>query len=213
MHRTTQQGIGAGSTSNRPAPTSSSSSSTTNTTQTQTQSQSNNDKRPSDKSSDSCIHNRAISKTNALTAGIVSGVGVAGLFNPWDRALYLSVVHERPFFALENWRKPYTGFCQVLVHRTLTSGIYFPLFDLLNQPCENVINNYTPLTTDYSPRLHNLAVSFLVGNCAGALSGVLLNPLTAIKYSAWDTQKSFFTTAKELYRSGGFRPFTNAIGM
>ena len=152
-----------------------------------------------------------VNKFNAFTAGILSGVTVAGAFNPWDRALYLSVVHERPFFASDNWRAPYTGFWQVLLHRTLTSGLYYPLFDIFKQPVENAVNSYH-LTQELNPAKHGLIVSFLVGTLAGAFSGVLLNPLTAVKYSAWDTRFSFFKTCRILWREGGYRPFLNALG-
>lgn len=172
---------------------------------------SSNDRRTSSNTSVECGHGVYVNKTNAVAAGVFSGVAVAGIFNPWDRALYLSVVHERPFFALENWKAPYTGFYQVLVHRTLTSGLYFPLFDIFREPSETIVNA-AHLTHAYAPNLHGLAVSFLVGNLAGATSGAVLNPLTAIKYSAWDTQHSFLHTCKLMYSSGGTRPFINAIG-
>jgi hypothetical protein len=33
------------------------------------------------------------------------------VFNPWDRALKLSVKHERPFLRMENLKNPMAGRC------------------------------------------------------------------------------------------------------
>lgn len=148
---------------------------------------------------------------NAFAAGILSGVSVAGALNPWDRALYLSVAHERPFFAAANWKSPYTGFWQVLVHRTLTSGLYYPLFDVFRQPVERFVTG-NDHTCDLSPTMHGLLVSFLVGNAAGATSGAVTNPLTAVKYSSWDTTYSFWQTCTRMWQQGGYKPFMVAIG-
>jgi hypothetical protein len=62
-------------------------------------------------------------ETNINTvAGIVCGLFQAGLFNPWDRALYLSVRDRRHFLHPANFKNPFQGFWQAIVHRTI-SGI------------------------------------------------------------------------------------------
>ena len=60
-----------------------------------------------------------------LLGGLVSGTASAVLFNPWDRALYLSVVHKRRFLSLSNWKQPFQGFHQAAVQRVLSGGLYF----------------------------------------------------------------------------------------
>lgn len=74
--------------------------------------------------------------STVFLAGLTSGVAVAGLFNPFDRALYLSVLHTRPFLQPVNWSNPYTGFLQSLLGRTLSGGLYFPLYDLCVVPLQ-----------------------------------------------------------------------------
>ena len=44
----------------------------------------------------------------------MSGTTQAAVFNPWDRALYLAVLHKRPFCRWANFDKPFQGFGQVL---------------------------------------------------------------------------------------------------
>jgi hypothetical protein len=63
----------------------------------------------------------------SFLCGIASGVIQAGLFNPWDRALYLSMSNQMPFWSKENFRNPYLGFFQSVGHRALSGGLYYPL--------------------------------------------------------------------------------------
>jgi len=62
----------------------------------------------------------------ALVCGLLAGIAQAGIFNPYDRALYLSVKENRPFLSKANWASPYTGFFQSLGGRALSGGLYFP---------------------------------------------------------------------------------------
>lgn len=54
-----------------------------------------------------------------LGAGLTSGVIQAGLLNPWDRALYLSVKDSTAFLSKANWNAPYHGFSQAVVGRAI----------------------------------------------------------------------------------------------
>jgi hypothetical protein len=55
----------------------------------------------------------------SLLCGLAAGVAQAGVFNPYDRALYLSIKESRPFLSRENWKRPYSGFTQSLGGRAL----------------------------------------------------------------------------------------------
>jgi hypothetical protein len=149
-----------------------------------------------------------------LISGLTSGIVVAGLFNPWDRALYLSVLHVRPFLRRENFAHPYQGFWQVLAHRTLSGGLYFPLFDAAQPSVSALITSWAAsdnfgsgsTAAEQSALLH-----FTCGNFAGGVSGVLLNALTAIKYASWDARTGFYTTARNMFEAGGLRPFGKGV--
>jgi Mitochondrial carrier protein len=62
-----------------------------------------------------------------VACGLASGAIQAGVFNPYDRALYLSVQHKRAFLCPANFANPYQGFSQSIVLRMVSSGLYFPL--------------------------------------------------------------------------------------
>jgi hypothetical protein len=64
---------------------------------------------------------------SSFICGIAAGVIQAGIFNPYDRALYLSVKDHRAFLHIENWKSPYSGFFQSIGSRAVSGGIYFPL--------------------------------------------------------------------------------------
>lgn len=132
-----------------------------------------------------------------LVAGLFSGTCAAGLFNPWDRALYLHIKSQRRLFDKTNWKHPYRGFCQALLGRIISGGSYFPLWD-----CSRAL---------YQRRFgfveDSLVLNFLAGNTAGAVNGVLLNSLTAVKYQTWTSGTSLVQTATTMYTLGGLGPF------
>ena len=109
------------------------------------------------------------------------------------------------------------GFFQALFLRTLSSGIYFPLFDLFQPVYVGLFDRYhawrypTMSASAASQCTHPLSVHFLAGNSAGAVSGVVLNQLTAIKYASWDAEHGFLTTARRMWSEGGMRPFMKGI--
>jgi hypothetical protein len=63
------------------------------------------------------------------------------VFNPWDRALYLSVKHYRPFLDKLNFVRPFSGVLQTLTYRAISSGLYFPLEELFSKKLEPILKN------------------------------------------------------------------------
>lgn len=136
-----------------------------------------------------------------VAAGLLSGVVSSSFFSPFDRALYLSVVNVTPLFASANWRNPYQGVSQSIVHRSFSSGMYFPLVDLLIPKCRDALSSFGPAV-----------VSFTAGNIAGGINGLLFNWLTAIKYANWGTTMNARETAVKMYTKGGLIPFARGLG-
>jgi len=106
-------------------------------------------------------------------AGFTSGLLQAGLFNPWDRALYLSVKNQSRFLSLANFRNPYQGFSQSIFSRVLSGGSYFPLVDVFEPLIAKKLNQ------------EGTVPKALAGHAAGAVNGSCINFLTAIKYETW----------------------------
>lgn len=58
-----------------------------------------------------------------LYCGFISGLLQAGIFNPWDRALYLSVMNNRPFLNRLNFVNPFNGVFQTIFQRGFSAGV------------------------------------------------------------------------------------------
>lgn len=114
-----------------------------------------------------------IRATKLINCGIVSGLTQAVVFNPWDRALYLSVKNETPFLSRSNFTKPMDGVLQTLAHRALSAGLYFPLEEIFTH-----FFRHTSVEPTYKPYL-----TFVAGTLAGISNGFLLNPFARIKVS------------------------------
>jgi hypothetical protein len=150
------------------------------------------------------------SRKSLIIAGLISGCTVAALFNPWDRALYLAQLHRRPFLRRENFQNPYKGIWQVVFHRTLSNGLFFPLFDLFRPAIEGMMARSNTLP-GLAPDARDALVHFLAGNTAGGLSGAITNHFTAIKYASWDSKYGFLRTSWRMWREGGIHPFVKGV--
>jgi hypothetical protein len=145
------------------------------------------------------IRNNAVDYSS-FVCGLLAGVAQAGIFNPYDRALYLSVRDERRFLSLKNWQNPWNGYFQSIGGRAVSGGLFFPLEHLFLRAMD----------TELSHPGKNL----IAGTAAGAVNGVLLNPFTTIKYKTWGREetRAMWTEAFGMIRkSGSFRPFFNGL--
>lgn len=129
-------------------------------------------------------HHRVSLKRSAklLNCGLTSGLAQAYVFNPWDRALYLSVKYSRPFLNSQNFVNPMAGVTQTVAQRAISAGLYFPLEEI-----------FAELIDDYEEDcggddLMNKQIKqwkmFLSGTCAGIINGIVMNPFTRIKVSS-----------------------------
>lgn len=147
------------------------------------------------------------SSTVSFACGIVAGIAQAGLFNPYDRALYLSVKHKRPFLSSVNFQSPYQGFLQSVGGRALSGGLYYPLEHFFIECVDDNEKNNDGGTQQ------STATMFFAGTAAGAMNAMLLNPLSALKYKTWgrDVSRGLICEAKSMLRKGGARPFFNGL--
>lgn len=106
---------------------------------------------------------------------MASGLIQAFVFNPWDRALYLSVKMERPFLHKENFRAPMNGVTQTVIQRAISAGLYFPLEEIFS----DLLRSSQPETN----RDVTAWTSFLAGTLAGTVNGIVMNPFSRIKVS------------------------------
>eukprot|EP00045_Choanoeca_perplexa_P002971 m.27980 g.27980 ORF g.27980 m.27980 type:complete len:324 (-) comp11797_c0_seq1:50-1021(-) len=141
-----------------------------------------------------------------LLASGATGAFLAGAFNPWDRALYLSVRDERPFLARQNFLHPYEGFSQAVAQRVVSGGLYFFLQGVSHDLVGAALQNQ-----GYSRE----AQAIVVGVTAGFVNGMLLNHLATVKYYTWNTaggsNLSFAQACREMYATRGYRPFMRGM--
>lgn len=139
-----------------------------------------------------------------IICSIASGACVAGLFNPWDRALYLGHKYDRPFLNKLNFTAPYQGFSQSVAQRTLFGGLYY----FLQAQMQAAIY---PIARD---RLgcHELTANLMIGLSVGTMYGMSMNSVSAVKYFTWgQDDRTFFSSACELWHKGGFKAFNNGL--
>ena len=119
-----------------------------------------------------------IRSAKLLNCGFTSGLLQAALFNPWDRALYLSVRYHRPFLHIRNFSNPFAGVFQTLFQRAVSSGVYFPLEQLF---AEGLHSKLSVANEGKSMRKFSTQIHFVAGLLAGATNGIIMNPFTSVK--------------------------------
>lgn len=158
-------------------------------------------------SSPASITHRSVRRptSTSLFSGLCAGVAQAGVFNPYDRALYLSVAQDRPFLHRANWVNPYSGFLQSIGSRALSGGLYFPLESFF-------LREFSALS--------GWQQQFLAGTAAGAVNACLLNPLTTIRYKTWSKNNAPSSSHQGMFQiatsmmdkaQGSVRPFFNGL--
>lgn len=150
------------------------------------------------------IHNNVYEPIDAdkvdkrsVLCGLMAGVIQAGIFSPYDRALYLSVANRTPFLSLENFRSPFTGLSQNIGGRALSGGLYFPLEQFFFRVFHRNIGS--------SNKENNKLGNFAAGTAAGAVNAMILNPLSAVKYKTWSRMynRGMVPEAVSMLRKGG----------
>ncbi len=157
-----------------------------------------------------------------LSCGLVSGIAQAGVFNPWDRALYLSQKYDRKFLDFRNFENPMAGVTQTLFQRAISAGLYFPLEEIFKGNHHLLFTrmltflHFRSLTDGIRERVdsnelkYSPWVTVAAGNLAGAVNGLIMNPVSAIKYHYWGVEcgkQNFYSTAINMFRKGGLSPF------
>ena len=149
----------------------------------------------------------------SLVCGLLAGICQAGLFNPYDRALYLSVRDHRPFLHRANFQNPYLGFSQSIGGRAIQGGLYFPMEHYFlrqwNAEDGGTMMSSTATTSFASDPRQN----FLAGTAAGAVNACLINPLSAVKYKTWGrtVNRGVAYEVAHMLRQTSWRPFFNGL--
>lgn len=88
---------------------------------------------------------------------------------------------------------------QFIVTKVLSSGLYFPLYEILN-------DKFKPAN------VNDMLWVMLSGYLAGVGSSIPLNGLNAIKYQCFQNGQAFRATVWNMWRCGGVKSFMRGIG-
>lgn len=135
-----------------------------------------------------------------IASGLFTGAFCSGLFNPFDRALYLSVKCSRPFLSWKNFTSPYQGFSQAVLQRAFLGSVYYIVQGEMKSHLYPYLRNHFGASES--------SAQFCIGVSAGSMSGILTNSISAIKYHTWGQEgRTFFSSVHEMWTLGSIKPF------
>ena len=140
---------------------------------------------------------------SSLTASTMN----AGLFHPWDRALYLAIANHRSFLHNANFANCWQGLGQTLSQKPLTGSFYYFAQSELD-------THLTPFLREQY-KLNDSSIKFLIGLGAGSFEAILKNPFSTIKSFMWGqpVKQSFRQSTITMYKQGGLKPFANGTAI
>ena len=145
----------------------------------------------------------------SATPALVSGAIQAVLFNPFDRALYVRThFRRRRFLHWRNFEKPFQGFGNAAVYRTIVGATYV----FWQDSSRKFLSMWSPTFTHEA---NPIMFPVVIGLMTGTLNGITLNNLQAVKFRMWsvnsDNPPGFLQTAKDMYRTGGTKVFFRGL--
>ncbi|KAF4657608.1 hypothetical protein FOL46_007354 [Perkinsus olseni] len=123
-----------------------------------------------------------------MMCGLNAGLMQSLIFNPYDRALYLTIKHSkdtsgyhRRFLDRRNWpRRPgqyFEGVGPAVLQKAVSFGLYFPMEELFLS----------------SPLVEQAGGAWLAGTLAGLANGIFTTPFNAVKFSIWRTSQQQYS--------------------
>jgi hypothetical protein len=120
---------------------------------------------------------------NEVISGITTGIMTAIIFNPIDKAIYVSTTKNLSIFNKEVWSNCFKGTLNTILTRIITSGMYFTFLD--------------KLSASYSPFQTAVITSFTCN--------ILTNPIQLVKFHGWYNNISLNDSYKLIYKTYGIR--------
>lgn len=122
---------------------------------------------------------------NEVISGLTTGILTAILFNPIDKAIYVSTTKNLSILNKDVWSKCFNGTLNTILTRLVTSGLYFTFLD--------------KLSTTYSP-FHTAFITSFACN-------IITNPIQLIKYHSWYNNLSINESSRFIYGKYGIKGF------
>jgi len=118
---------------------------------------------------------------SGLATGILSGF----IFNPIDRAIYLTTTKGHKITDVSIWKNAYQGLSLNLSSRLITSGMYFFYLDYFSSTLES-----------------KFQVSLIT-----AIGCAVINPVHIVKFNSWYHNYSYLDSYRTIKRSFGYKGF------
>lgn len=150
------------------------------------------------------VHPRPVAIKAPILSGLFSGAFCAGFFNPWDKALYLSVKHQRPFLSAANFTQPLQGVFQAVIQRSFAWGSYYMVQGEMRSYLRPILMNQWHWSES--------GVQLAIGLTAGCVTAFVNNPLSVIKYHTWgQDNRRFISSIREHWNHDGMNAFTKGL--
>ena len=120
-----------------------------------------------------------------IISGLSTGIISAIIFNPIDKAIYVSTTKNVNFLHRENWRNLYKGSSYTIMTRLITSGLYFTYIDYYSTHSKS--NSKTALITSIA--------------CS------ITNPLQLIKFNSWYNNYNTRESIKLILNKHGYKGY------
>lgn len=122
---------------------------------------------------------------SGLSTGIISAI----IFNPLDKAIYISTTKNISIFNRNAWHNMYSGVSYTVISKLITSGLYFAYIDYYS--------------TQYNS---NCKIALITTLCCS-----ITNPIQLVKFNSWYNGISIKTSTKNIIKNYGYKGFS--IGM
>ena len=124
-----------------------------------------------------------------VISGISTGMMSAILFNPIDKAIYVSTTKNISIFNKNAWHNMYKGSSYTIITRLITSGLYFTYIDYYSKKTNS-----------------NFEIALVTTLCCS-----ITNPLQLVKFNSWYNNISTKSSASMILKTYGYKGF--AIGI
>ena len=115
---------------------------------------------------------------------LVVGISQAFIFNPIDKAIYNSIIHNNSIMNRNNWIKPFSGAFNGIYIKVITGRIYFYLIDFTKSFNMNVYQSSIVVTI---------------------MTSLIVNPFNVVLFNSFIDNSSSYNSFKKIYQINKFR--------
>lgn len=120
-----------------------------------------------------------------VISGVSTGIISAILFNPLDKAIYISTTKNISIFNRNAWHNMYSGVSYTIMTKLITSGLYFAYIDYYSKQYNS-----------------NAEIALITTICCS-----ITNPIQLVKFNSWYNGILIKTSANNIIKNYGYKGF------